>query len=330
MQPEGGDVCPRAERTCGVIFRGDRFVEKGLVNTATSPVSSPQRPISHKVGDLAEAQVKALLAEAGWAVDPVISDYGDDLVAQACDEAGNLLPFRVYIQVKGTQRHVPPRRGGLVRYSGIKRSTIRRWLRSDELHVLVLWNVTRGQGIYGFSSDFGDPTELSGVQDGRLKLTIELRAASVLNGASVSGFAHEAFLKWHTLRAKRVLGGLRSIELDELEDDPALGHEIADAGRMFLKEAGAIQEDPHGRVAIAPRFHRHVIQVTARLLELHPVPDDPGEDDIRGVFGQSLILAMLTWNGRQALSSASLELAHRVLEIMYSNVIDSSVRRFKN
>ncbi len=49
-------------------------------------MSKQTRPLSHQIGDIACAQISSLFSSQGWVVNPVLRDYGEDLVVQICQE----------------------------------------------------------------------------------------------------------------------------------------------------------------------------------------------------------------------------------------------------
>src|SRR5206468_2303046 len=86
-----------------------RFEATNLVQSRlyylTIPYLMPlkaDRPGSHQLSDLAEAQVEELFHANGWIVDPTITDYGEDLVVQMVKN-DFVTPNRFYVQCKGTK-----------------------------------------------------------------------------------------------------------------------------------------------------------------------------------------------------------------------------------
>jgi hypothetical protein len=105
----------------------------------------PQRPQSHVIGSRAAAAVAKVIADAGFAVETVVNDYGEDLLVQTA-HAGQMDASRLWFQVKGTTNISRFRRkDGTLRYS-FSFEQVGRWLRSADPVVVVLWDVAQSVG----------------------------------------------------------------------------------------------------------------------------------------------------------------------------------------
>lgn len=106
----------------------------------------PKRTKSHQIGDKAKGQIIDAFFSKGWVVEEVTGDYGEDLVLQIADK-GQLLPLRVYIQLKGTEDIQKfKKRNGVYTYSNLKTTTAAHWLDSIDLTTLILWDVKKMKG----------------------------------------------------------------------------------------------------------------------------------------------------------------------------------------
>ena len=104
-----------------------------------------KRPITHVIGDAGAKAVAKEFVAYGWACDPVLSDYGEDLIIQTTLN-DTVDPFRTLVQVRSS-------RG--VNTDGrltcrIGREHALRWLRTAEPVLLVLWDVRADRGWYTF------------------------------------------------------------------------------------------------------------------------------------------------------------------------------------
>lgn len=110
------------------------------------------RPHSHQVGDKALAQFSEVLASRGWVLQRIDknSDYGEDLFAQIA-YLNDLIPYKFYFQVKGTETIDKLDSGTHWTVGGLKKSTVERWLETTDATVLVLWNVSLREGYFGFA-----------------------------------------------------------------------------------------------------------------------------------------------------------------------------------
>jgi hypothetical protein len=60
----------------------------------------PSRPHSHRVRDVASLAVESIFAAYGWATEPILKDYGEDLLVQPCAH-DKMEDFKLWVQVKG-------------------------------------------------------------------------------------------------------------------------------------------------------------------------------------------------------------------------------------
>ncbi|MFZ1926903.1 MAG: DUF4365 domain-containing protein [Solirubrobacteraceae bacterium] len=115
----------------------------------------PKRPTQHVIADRAAAAVRTVIADAGFAVETVQSDYGEDLLVQTSLN-GEMDASRIWVQVKGTAqiaRHCSA--DGSWTYS-VPVEHSRRWRRTADTVLIVLWDVKHGQGRYAISRDLHD------------------------------------------------------------------------------------------------------------------------------------------------------------------------------
>jgi hypothetical protein len=98
----------------------------------------------HRTADQASIAVQAVIADAGFAVEIIHNDYGEDLLVQT-SHADEVDASRLWIQVKGTTamaRH--RRRFGCAHPVGFKHAI--KWARSSDPVVVVLWDVAASVG----------------------------------------------------------------------------------------------------------------------------------------------------------------------------------------
>jgi hypothetical protein len=88
--------------------------------------------------------------EMGWAVDRVVSDYGEDLIVQTVQD-GIVDTFRTLVQVRSTARRITPSARGPVLRVGSDHAL--RWSRTAEPVVVVLWHVPSRRGWYAVVQD---------------------------------------------------------------------------------------------------------------------------------------------------------------------------------
>jgi hypothetical protein len=103
----------------------------------------PKKTEPQSIGEVGVASVASALVNAGWSVDQVHSDYGEDLIAQTFLK-GIADPFRIYVQVKSSRKHVN---------LSLRRDHLRKWLGSIDLFLIVLWDVSECHGHYFIPAD---------------------------------------------------------------------------------------------------------------------------------------------------------------------------------
>jgi hypothetical protein len=121
----------------------------------------PQRTEEHEIAEVALTAIQAVIATAGFAVERVTNDYGEDLLVQTSYE-GQMDASRLWVQAKGTRSI-----GSYARSDGryalsMDRSHLTRWARSADPVVIVLWDCLQGAGCFTRVDDrprAGDETD---------------------------------------------------------------------------------------------------------------------------------------------------------------------------
>lgn len=112
----------------------------------------PQRTREHVIADRATRAVEKLIADAGFAGEPVKSDYGEDILVQTSH--GSVMDAsRLWIQVKGSENLERFRRRTGDLSCPIPTPHLLRWVRSADPVVVVLWDVERGRGYFAHVPD---------------------------------------------------------------------------------------------------------------------------------------------------------------------------------
>jgi len=110
----------------------------------------PRRPQNHQIGDQAKGQIMDAFFSNGWIVEEVQEDYGEDLVLQIVVNE-QVLPFRIFIQLKGTEKMQKFKRKDHYIFLNLKSSTALHWLDSNDLTTFVLWDIKKRQGVFEFT-----------------------------------------------------------------------------------------------------------------------------------------------------------------------------------
>ena len=149
----------------------------------------PRRTTQHVTADRARTAVEAVIAEAGFAVEVVTNDYGEDLLVQT-SHAGQMDASRMWLQVKGTEDSRQYRRAtGSFAYSVPIGHAIR-WLRSGDLVIVVLWDVVKRTGRYAVVSEEVD--EWGSAQAGTPTLLLSFSADHVFNVSAARSLAWQS------------------------------------------------------------------------------------------------------------------------------------------
>jgi hypothetical protein len=98
----------------------------------------PKKTASQSIGEIGVASITNLCTRAGWSVDQVYSDYGEDLVCQTFLN-GNVDPFRILIQVKASTT---------LKAINISRNHLIKWICSPDLVVMMFWTEEKNSGYY--------------------------------------------------------------------------------------------------------------------------------------------------------------------------------------
>ena len=112
----------------------------------------PKRTDEHVVADIALNRVMTVFSDCGWACEVVHQDYGEDLLVQT-NYQGVVDPFKIWIQVKGTR---DLRRFHTTKYGYSLRVSLEhalKWARSQDLVVVVLWDVTANRGLWSIPQE---------------------------------------------------------------------------------------------------------------------------------------------------------------------------------
>jgi CRISPR/Cas system CSM-associated protein Csm2 small subunit len=216
------------------------------------------RPEAHRTSDLAISQVSEMLHSHGWVVNKIATDYGEDLEVQVVQNA-RITSSRFYIQCKGTREIGKRTKGDRIRYSGLKRGTVRRWFLSNEIIVLLVWDVEKRYGVYGIVNSLFTPTELLG---SARSITATIPSASTVSTNHFGQFEFsilQAFMNMTQDKIRRILNQLTRIRRTKGTNSKAGPLKIELGLRRFdlLNQLGVVEGTLH-RIEFAPDFEKLV------------------------------------------------------------------------
>ncbi len=171
---------------------------------------TPQRTREHEVGSQAVTAVSALISRAGHAVEPVINDYGEDLLVQT-SHAGNMDASRLWIQVKGTDDCERFRLKGGDFSLSVPFGHALRWSRSTDSVAIVLWDVLRACGWYTWPS-----LRVDQVRDGEAvprTTTLRFDANGMFDLAAIDRLVWGSRINHYRLLALSALDFMMDVEL---------------------------------------------------------------------------------------------------------------------
>lgn len=249
----------------------------------------PQRPQEHKIGGLAAASVTKILKEEGFAVDAVSEDYGEDLLVQT-DHEGKMDASRLWIQVKGTadiDRYRTSKKSKKERFSyPVSFDHVKRWIRTIDLVIVVLWDVEQDIGYYAVPRrqvDEWKPT-MSGQKDVTLhfgkapETEMGPAAKGIFSSETVSRLTWEArfeHFRMLTLSALDVAREREGLSTDESAENQKLTLITAEFLRLLgLTDPSVEPTEVMTRIEVRERateLYRALIQG-----ELGECPDDIG------------------------------------------------------
>jgi hypothetical protein len=229
------------------------------------------RPVSHQIGDAAVAQVTSIFSKEGWIVERTSADYGEDLCVQIC-KRGQISPFRLYIQVKGTRSLKSHEGKGYYRVSGIKTSTVDRWLNASYMVLLILWDITKETGVYAFVDDFQIDASQRRVHS--RTITVKIPGQNSLNNKSgLTALRIRSILTDKKSEGLKVLGSIaiassETVRSKEMEKTFSLGIQLLCDLELMEEEEGdgksLLSATRQCNALLAENFSKQVVALVKR------------------------------------------------------------------
>ena len=106
-----------------------------------------RRTRQHVIADLGVNHVERAILRCGWAAEKVDYDYGIDLYAQVFDDSGFMMPLRIPIQVKSSDR---PRRLKDGRHIAVQLEVahVRGWVLESVPAILVVYDASADEAYW--------------------------------------------------------------------------------------------------------------------------------------------------------------------------------------
>ena len=157
----------------------------------------PTRPRAHIAEDLSRNCLHAIFEEAGWVVEDIVKDYGEDLLVRIFTR-GKATPFKFFVQVKATDNisRFITGDGHIIRFP-VKKKHISQWKEFNEPVILAIWD-SRSKSIYW-----------TYVQREIEKLPNLLRATSTNNASVLLSISRDNILDRASLKRIRAIARTR-------------------------------------------------------------------------------------------------------------------------
>jgi hypothetical protein len=124
----------------------------------------PKKTESQHLGEAGAASITSLLVKAGWSVDQVHSDYGEDLICQTfLNKQAD--PFRITIQVKSASS---------LRPATLERDHVIKWMCSLDLMVIGFWDDSNSNAYYFIPDHYWNLSEVVFSKNKSFRITIPM------------------------------------------------------------------------------------------------------------------------------------------------------------
>lgn len=260
----------------------------------------PKRSKNHQTGDIAKGQLMDIFYSHGWAVEEIKHDYGEDLILQiAINE--QLLPFRVFIQLKGTENFEGFKKNDMYKYPGIKTTTVRRWIDSNELISIILWDVKKRKGVFTFTDEIFS-TSVNNKKTKTMSIYFHDPKGNSINSTNLKKFQRMC-LAGYLHKRQTYLEGLRATIYLKKTDKQykstinAINQQIADVIILYLEHVEIIEWNKSGsKFHITSEFHELIIE---NIGELAYLAKDDSKESMKQWISNALILTIIKWHNKK-------------------------------
>ena len=217
----------------------------------------PNRTRSHQLEDFSRNRLHSLFEEAGWTVEDLSKDYGEDLLVRIF-ENGNTTPLSFFVQAKATDNlsRYLDRNSNSFRYP-LSHAHLTHWERFQEPVILTLWNSQSDITYWTCIQDALVQLDVIGDLKKRKTVRVPIFFANVLNGQSLKQIHNITHARYKRLE-RETAGSRFLIELLESK----LGVKIE-----YSSDGIVIVERPKKEVEI--KFFGRPAEVIEKLADLH-------------------------------------------------------------
>ncbi len=221
----------------------------------------PKRTRSHELEDCSRNRLHRLFEEAGWTVEDLSKDYGEDLLVRMF-ESGQTTPLAFFVQAKATDnlsRYLDSNSNSF-RYP-LSHAHLAHWERLHEPVILTVWNspsdTTYWTCIQNELAQLGDLGDLGKRKTVRIPILCE----NVLNVQSLNQIRSISRARYGRLESE-IVGSTFLVELLESK----LGVKIE-----YSSDGVYVVEGPDGQVEVEifGRVHERLNQMAAVLNTSH-------------------------------------------------------------
>jgi hypothetical protein len=193
------------------------------------------RSESHKIADIAVNAVERVFSALGWASERIEKDYGEDLLVQPTLR-NKVEYFRIWVQVKGTRDLKRFQRGDKSISISVASGTALRWARSADPVCIIVWDVTRGEGVWAWAADSVD--EWDTIIGGAITVQIHLDPQAIFTSESALKMGRVAYIRHYN----RLIMEIARPEVNSLTTKERKLREEVVRGRVVLLVAEVLRE----------------------------------------------------------------------------------------
>jgi|APSaa5957512535_1039671.scaffolds.fasta_scaffold03661_14 hypothetical protein len=285
----------------------------------------PKRPESHSTGDIAKGQIIELFSSQKWIIDSTITDYGEDLLLQLTEKT-SLIPVRFFIQLKGTKNIKKFEKSTFYSIPKLKQTTVSHWLNSNFSTILILWDITKKQGVYGFVNE----VFYKGIDETKKHVTAHISKNAILNKKSISSFKLDGISNYCDIKYK-TLAGLENLLKNDENAGEILGmksekinRDIVDLIIFYLSSIGIVKITKSGKISANDEFREYIVKELAPLYEKMDITSETFPEKISDVLIESMTLAHMSWRKdkfNHLTQGGLLEATTRFLMVYYNDLV---------
>lgn len=256
----------------------------------------PHRSESHQIGYNVEEELKSIFRKNGWIVEPINEDYGEDFMVQVIIKK-QVLPLRVYIQSKGTKNIQKFKKKNYYSYSGLKRTTVTKWIESNDSTAIILWDVNKHEGVFDFVEHAIDTKKF--YKNKHKTITAKLATWKKITGDNLEGFTKES-LEDYLHKRQMFLEGLKTTTSKDSKEYKSvitgINNQIVDVILLYLANIGILKHRKRDDTyTMNKEFRNIMLENSASRIEQIEIKLKK-ESEIETEIKKSIMVAIFEWH----------------------------------